>query len=290
MGAKSQNTVNDVVNSRFEHFVKSGQIRYSDPCPICNNHMMVFVDREKNRDRSLPACAACGYKVSRSGATTEDLTENWEFKARKQKMIAYFKNSSEVSDKQLFGKSFSNFNAKNGAQREALNLAKRVVKDVVNGEPVHAIFSGATGTGKSHLAMGVLDSVLKQTGYRKKVLFIDYLELLRHLKIGFKDDYEFRIYNQRLLGEVNEADIVVIDDLGAEAGVSTANILPSRYNLEIVTGIFQARTNKSTIITTNLSGSSLSRMYGARVMSRIMNHLSGHVYRFDGMTDYRVKK
>lgn len=82
---------------------------------------------------------------------------------------------------------------------------------------------------------------------------------------------------------------ITIDDLGSEAGDSTNNYQASAWGTDVATGIFAARENKPTIITTNRVGKDLKRIYGDRVMSRILHHIHGRVMLFKGMQDYRVK-
>lgn len=287
----SESTTATAVNSMVTKFIKSGQMRECEPCPMCGSTMLVFVNKATGQDRSQPACMACGYKVGVDGNahSSESKIVALQKVSRRKDALAYMTHSSEVVDPAMFDNTFATFEARIPQQQKALAVAQKVARDIADGEPAHAMFTGDTGTGKSHLAMGILYEVLELTEYQRKVMFIDFRELLGKLKVGFNDPNEFKVYNQSLMTEIKRADVVVIDDLGAEGGDGQRNYQPSQYNLETVTGIFQARNNRATIVTTNLSGSDLKMMYGDRVMSRIVNHSQGHVMRFDGMRDYRFK-
>lgn len=264
------------------------RFRNAGACPECGYDMLEAFNPDTQKAMCKPACPNCGYRVN--GHVTSQREQDAEFthEANRSDAIMYLAHTSVLTDKDVLDKNFENFHAGTVDQQKALGVAKHVAKDIGSGQPVHAVFTGSTGVGKSHLAMGILYEVLKQSNYRKKVAFIDLQELIKHMKIGFGDDNEFARYNQGTMAEISKADVVVIDDLGSEAGDGSNNYSASQFNLDTVSGIFRARENKPTIITTNRVGVDLKRIYGDRVVSRITAHVMGHTMDFTGIKDYRM--
>ncbi|HCT6555631.1 TPA: ATP-binding protein, partial [Enterococcus faecalis] len=50
----------------------------------------------------------------------------------------------------------------------------------------------------------------------------------------------------------------------------------------------EARQNKATVFTTNLTGKEMSQAYGERILSRIMSNSQGFVMKIEGTSDKRV--
>lgn len=267
----------------------SGFMREQGVCPECGEPMIVFWNKKKQVPLCKPACPACGYKQT-DGVLPKSGTqeEKWTLEAHKNDALQYLRTSSTVVDSDIFGKTLENFEAKSEKQRQALKIARQTATDILAGQSAHCMFTGATGTGKSHLAMGILYAVLVGSKYEKKVAFIDFREFLRQTKRGFNDDAA-RFMIDRVTEEIKKMDVVVIDDLGSESGDAANNYQASAWNTDMATSIFAARENKPTIITTNRTGSDLKRIYGDRVVSRITHHVDGRVMLFNGMDDYRFK-
>ena len=73
---------------------------------------------------------------------------------------------------------------------------------------------GPPGVGKTHLAVAVLKQVIERKGARG--LFYDTRELLRVIRSTYGADPLSRLTESDVLGPVVEADLLVLDDLGAE--------------------------------------------------------------------------
>jgi DNA replication protein DnaC len=103
------------------------------------------------------------------------------------------------------------------------------------------LFVGSAGLGKTHLAVGVLSRLVRERGV--KGFFCDYRELLKNIQNSY--NAQVNITELELLKPVFAADVLVLDDLGAQkpnewVWDTVALILNSRYNDKL-----------STIITTN---------------------------------------
>jgi DNA replication protein DnaC len=136
---------------------------------------------------------------------------------------------------------------------EALQTARRFV-DAYPVDTAHKglLFTGSIGVGKTHLAVGVLQRLVRERGVRG--LFCDYRELLKNIQ----NSYNPQVHSTELelLKPVFSAEVLVLDDLGAQkpnewVWDTVALILNTRYNDKL-----------STIITTNYPD--LSAGNGAR--------------------------
>jgi DNA replication protein DnaC len=103
------------------------------------------------------------------------------------------------------------------------------------------LFTGSIGVGKTHLAVGVLQRLVQERGVHG--LFCDYRELLKNIQNSYNS--QVQTTELELLKPVFEAEVLVLDDLGAQkpnewVWDTVALILNTRYNDKL-----------STIITTN---------------------------------------
>lgn len=103
------------------------------------------------------------------------------------------------------------------------------------------IFVGAAGLGKTHLAVGVLQRLVRERGARG--LFCDYRELLKNIQNSYNS--QVNTTELELLKPVFAAEVLVLDDLGAQK--------PNEWVWDTVALILNTRYNDrlTTIITTN---------------------------------------
>jgi DNA replication protein DnaC len=100
---------------------------------------------------------------------------------------------------------------------EKLEAAQREARSVAERFPIVSkglFLLGPPGVGKTHLAVAVLRHVITRT--RAHGLFYDTRELLRVIRSTFGSDPMNRLTESDVLRPVVEADILVLDDLGAE--------------------------------------------------------------------------
>src|SRR6476619_5471123 len=124
---------------------------------------------------------------------------------------------------------FDNFTAYN----ESLEQAVAKARHVADSFPVSRglLFEGQPGVGKTHLAVAVLKQVIETAGVRG--LFYDTRDLLRVIRSTY--DPSIRTTELEVLRPVMTADLLVLDDLGAEKTSEwveeTMNlIVNTRYN------------------------------------------------------------
>jgi DNA replication protein DnaC len=148
---------------------------------------------------------------------------------------------------------------------EAYRLATRFVTDF----PVvdqGLLFYGPHGVGNTHLAIGILKDAIRTKGARG--YFFETRDLLRLVRDTYNAKVEEREAN--VLKPVLEADLLVLDDLGAEKTSEWVQetlglVINTRYNAQ-----------RPTIVTTNLSDNlddddprSFVAQIGSRTRSRL---------------------
>lgn len=116
---------------------------------------------------------------------------------------------------------------------------------------------GSVGTGKTHIAVCAAHEIINQGYYVK---FISLPQLLQSAKP--LNSYE----EDRIIREVESAELLIVDDLGAERNTD--------YALEFVYNIINTRCNskKPLIVTTNLSFNEMSTtddLRHARIYDRV---------------------
>ena len=103
------------------------------------------------------------------------------------------------------------------------------------------LLTGSIGTGKTHLAVGILQALVQERGATG--LFYDYRELLKQVQNSY--NRQVQATELEILAPVFDAEVLVLDELGASKPTdwvwdTVAHILNTRYN-----------DRRTTIITTN---------------------------------------
>jgi len=119
--------------------------------------------------------------------------------------------------------------------------AEKFVAEYPMPQPFGLIFMGPQGTGKTHLAVGIIKQLIRQRSV--PCLFCTFPELLKEIQNSFNPISQAS--ELALLSPVLETEVLVLDELGAQKPSDwvrdqVAYVLNYRYN-----------ENKVTIITTN---------------------------------------
>jgi len=130
------------------------------------------------------------------------------------------------------------------------------------------LLTGSLGTGKTHLAVGILLALMEVRGVQG--LFCDYRELLKEIQHSWNPQVNSTELD--VLKPIFEAEVLVLDELGAQKPTdwvwdTVALILNSRYNDKL-----------TTIITTNYpnrpAGATKEETLGDRVGDRMFSRLA----------------
>jgi DNA replication protein DnaC len=174
----------------------------------------------------------------------------------------------------------ANFSAYNESLEQAVAKARRVAESCA-GRSKGLLLEGQPGVGKTHLAAAVLKQVIQTTGARG--LFYDTRDLLRIIRSTY--DPSIRTTELEILRPVMTADLLVLDDLGAE---KTSEWVEETMNLIVNTRYNERRL---TIFTSNYQDipdetepNSLLFRIGHRMRSRL--HEMCEFIQMDG-ADYR---
>jgi DNA replication protein DnaC len=158
-----------------------------------------------------------------------------------------------------------NFTAYNESLVRAVAQARRLV-DAFPAAGIGLFLEGQPGVGKTHLAVAVLKQIIGATAARG--LFYDTRELLRVIRSTY--DPSIRTTEIEILRPVLQADLLVLDDLGAE---KTSEWVDETMNLIVNTRYSERRL---TIFTSNYPDipddtdpNALLFRIGARMRSRL---------------------
>lgn len=111
------------------------------------------------------------------------------------------------------------------------------------------LITGKIGTGKTHLAVGIIKELILSKGIA--CLFYDYCELLKQIQNSYNDSV--RATELDVLRPVFDAEVLVLDELGA--------VKPTEWVWDTVSLILNTRYNdkRTTIITTNFPNEAAHR-------------------------------
>ena len=162
--------------------------------------------------------------------------------------------------------SFDTFIANDSAQRAHLLLGKNYVRDFPispsDGLP-GLMLIGPTGTGKTFLAIAILNGLLAR-GFNG--VFMGWLNFLDHVKSTYDRTRPGDEFDYEAKHVARDAEVLVLDDLGASKY--------SEHDEQLVTTLLTERCNqrRATIITTNVKDVSLSGVVDpALAWSRVIN-------------------
>lgn len=207
---------------------------------------------------ACPFCDDTGWKpVEESGVRRVVRCDCWREKVGQQRL------ADANIPKRYQHCTLTNFLAYNESLESAVRKAQAVAKDPIG---KGLLFEGQPGVGKTHLAVAVLKEIIETSHARG--LFYDTRDLLRLIRSTY--DPSIRTTEIEVLRPVMYADVLVLDDLGAE---KTSEWVEETMNLIVNTRYNERRL---TIFTSNFEDipdetepNSLLFRIGARMRSRL---------------------
>ena len=267
------NSTGSVAVSRYKESLKSGILSISD--------LKTDIDSIKNKKEEL-LCAA-GFPKDYM-EITYDCKECHCLQLKIRKLLYAQSNLENILSKENFenfsfdyydnktilpGQNMTNAAYMEGVKRFCEKFADKYFKidgsknavDTASDENDrrNIIFSGNTGLGKTYLS-NCIAKVLLDRYY--SVIYLSAKELFEALvkvKLEKSEDQKYLL----LIEEVYESDMLIIDDLGTEL----SNHFTTTEFFHIINR--RVNTEKSTIISTNLSLDEMRDIYSERVTSRI---------------------
>ncbi len=192
----------------------------SERCPICQGTGWA-IERRDGREVAVP----CRCRRERSRAA---LLRAGHIPAR------YLHCTTE---------SFQLWNAKDPSLKQARNATRRFI-DAWPRVEKGLLFTGRTGTGKTHLAVAAVQELILTKGVRG--LYVNFVELVLQLQMSFDSGGGNR---EEILSPVVNAELLVLDELGAGK--------PTPWVLDLLYYVVNARymEHRITLFTTNFKDS-----------------------------------
>ncbi len=228
----------------------SGDRRYT--CPECGNIVEPVVIEVFGETRYIRSTCKC--ELERQ-AQEEARRKEYERKARIERLFDLAELGPRFAEC-----TFESWIARPGSERcldAAKNFAEHFDRHQVSGEGL--LMFGNPGNGKSHLAAAIVNAVIPRG---KACVFRSVPALLKKLQETYRADA--RVSEFEILAVLQDADLVVLDDLGAEKMTEWAEsmlyyIVDQRY-----------RWRKPLIVTTNCDLEELEERIGTRTFDRLL--------------------
>lgn len=267
---KTFSSIGDVLQAKIQEVAET--------CEIHHTNLVTAFGRE-------PLCFECQKeKVDK---------ENQEYakKARedydKRKTYSWLYHNSIFLDDTLKQATFDTYTTPDKETADNKEKALTIAREYFKQKSYNTILTGKAGTGKSHLAMSILQAVNENSKPYKRCLFVSLDELMRRIKDSFSNKQSYYT-EQRMIDLLTNADLLVLDDLGAETGAITTDKTATDFTTKVLYAIINGRMNKPTIITTNLTSNDIKNMYDSKLVSRMFRGAQGHVIAFKDTNDKRM--
>ena len=232
----------------------------SDKCQIHDVEMMEV--------HGQAICYKCGLEWEEAHLMNK--VRDDYYRAKDREKYNMLERHSLLPDPSLKQATFETFVPQCSEEVANKELALDCVRRIRGGDAFNVIFQGIQGTGKSHLAYSMLKELNETTDFKTSSLFVSIEDMLRKIKGSFSDKNSK--YTEDYLGNLlSKPDHLVLDDLGAETGAIDSDKSATDFVQRILYAITTYRQGKVTILTTNLSGKSLFKVYDQKLVSRLLN-------------------
>ena len=188
-------------------------------------------------------------------------------------------NSSLISDFEDLSQTFDDFRITDAKQKSEFDKAKNIAERILNGEIGNYTFAGNAGSGKTMLAISILNYI-NQNNDVKSCYFASFSMLVNENINGIHDPGQRR---DALRAEncIKNCDVLVLDDLGSETAMKSDTREASDYTQSLLFRIADYRKSKVNIVTTNNSSKELQSIYNSKIYSRLIAKKANNAIRFD---------
>ncbi|WP_394405121.1 ATP-binding protein [Streptococcus sp. 20-1249] len=248
--------------------------------PLIQLDRVVKIAGEDKPRKPSPFCSEC-VKEQKDKQEREEIEKHLNASIYQKTYNVLMRDSTIPED--LKAASFDNFIVETPEEKQLLDFVKEQTQKYLEGMNGNTLLTGATGVGKTHLAVSLakeLNEAYKAKGEPKSILFINLTEILREIRESFKFTSKEGYYSRML----KEADYLILDDLGVKLGNSSGQS-KSAWEEEFIFDVLSHRNN--TIITTNLSNDDIANLYSERVASRVRTGLDGNYFKVFSIKDKR---
>lgn len=229
---------------------------------------------------TCPRCQCDQYTAEVQAQVQEQVNEQ---KAVSKSNVLY--NQSILQDENIACARFDNYRTESEpAAYQNLMTMQQYATDILNGQVFNILLYGPPGVGKSHLSYSLLHDINVRSNNSMSCLFIDIDEMLRKLRDSFNNP-ESKYTEFYFTSLMSEVDVLVLDDLGAETGNEQTEKRASDFTGRILRAVANSRQRKVTVVTTNLGGEQLNRMYDGKTLSRLSKNRKAVI--FNGIEDKR---
>lgn len=208
-------------------------------------------------------------------------------RAMTRKNYKALEDKSILTNTDLFQASFSNYETAEVEEIDNKDRGVKIYQKYNQGEIFNTWFTGLPGVGKSHLAMSILRNLNEAGEQDRSCIFVSVDEMLLRIRNSF-DNKESKYTEYYFVELLSKADFVVLDDLGAETGGTGTTKRATDFTLRVLYAIANARQDKCTLVTTNLTKPELVQMYDAKLVSRLQATMA--LIDFQDTSDKRIRQ
>lgn len=216
-----------------------------------------------------PICMPCPECSANARALREAQERKDKAEARRQRVERL---TGEAGIPLRFqSRSFDNYAATTQGQKFALSVSRRFAEafDQTRHHGTSIVMTGGPGTGKTHLACAIANSVIET--YLAVVRFVTVSEMMRRIKETYRKDAQ-TTESDAIAGFVYP-DLLIVDEIGVQIGSDHEKLLL----FDVLNGRYQDLA--PTILLSNLAADELESYLGHRVMDRYRE--CGTVLAFD---------
>jgi DNA replication protein DnaC len=195
----------------------------------CKVHRREKDEESSYEDTVIYKCPECV-----ASATHESSNERMLEKEAEEKKALIKKHLDSAGILPRFKKAtLDNYKAETDEQKKAMTIINWFFDNISNS--MGLIFLGNPGTGKNHLATGIVKKCIEEYGMSAKIT--ETLKIIRQIKESWKIEGG---RESKVLKSFLEPDILVIDELGVQFGSETermylTEIINDRYNFKLPT-------------------------------------------------------